>query len=149
MAETILVSKAILGRRRYGALNYSGQNRVILIREKHRFNIGILDTHVNHAVIFLILAGKLVLLYAAIHVIISMGTEYESVLSPAVHGLGIYIITRLRIPYKPPSLPPQAEILYRLVIHPLIVIRKNRVKINFRLRDMEQRLLTCHLQSLF
>ena len=103
----------------------------------------------NHPVILLVLAGKLVLLDLALGIVISMGAEDQSVLCPSVHCLGIDIVARLGILNQPAAALPVCEILHSPVIHTLVVVGKNRVEVNLRLRDMKQGFLTGLPEGLF
>ena len=59
-----------------------------------------------HSVVFLVLACKFVLLDYTVGIIIGMSAEHKSVLGTAVHSLGIHVIARFAVPYKPATLLP-------------------------------------------
>ena len=96
----------------------------------------------DHTVLFLILAGKLMFLDLALCVVISMGAHYESVLGTSLHCLCIYIIVWLVILYEPSLLLPCLEVLDSLVICRLAVLVDDRVEIDFRLGDVEEGFLS-------
>ena len=74
---------------------------VVRVREEYRFDVGILDADVDHSVIFLVLAGKLMLLDLAFSIIVSVGTYDKSVLCASIHCLCVYVIARLSVLDKP------------------------------------------------
>src|SRR4030042_2568571 len=67
------------------------------ICKKNRFDIGVVRTDVHHPVLFLVRPGKLMFLNQSVFVIINRCTTDNTILCPASHGLGIYIICRLFI----------------------------------------------------
>ena len=99
----------------------------------------------DHTVIFLVLAGKLVLLDLALSIVVGMGAEHQSVLGASFHSLGIDIVARLLVLHQPAVLLPLGKILHGPVIDLVVMIRQNRVEIYLRLGDVEQGLLTGHL----
>ena len=66
MSETVLVSEFILRCTLCRSRNDIIKLSIVLIGKEHRLDIGILNLHMDHTVIFLILAGKLVLLDLAL-----------------------------------------------------------------------------------
>ena len=115
---------------------------VVRICEEYRLKIGVLDSYVNHAVIFLLLAGKLVLFDGTVHVIVCIGADYKAVLGSSVHCLGVNIVLFLLVLYQPAFLLPFLEVLYCLVISLLLVLIGDRVKINLRFDDVKQGFLS-------
>ena len=138
MPEAVLVCKRILRSSGHCPGDDLIQLRVILIGEKYRFDVGILDFHVDHTVIFLVLAGKLVLLDLALSIVVGMGAEHQSVLSASFHSLGIDIVARLLVLHQPAVLLPLGEILHGPVIDLVVMVRQNRLAIYLRLGDVEQ-----------
>ena len=149
MTEAILICKRILRLSGSSFCHYFIELRIVLIREEYRLDIGILDFHMNHAVILLVLAGKLMLFDLAVGIVVSMGAKHQTVLCSSVHGLGIDIIARLAILNEPFFLLPLGKILHSLVIYTAVVIRKYRIEINLRLGYMKQGFLACHVLRLF
>ena len=96
----------------------------------------------DHAVIFLILAGKLVLLDLALSIVVSVSAHNKAVLSSAFHSLSIYIVIWLLVLDKPSFLLPCSEVLHSLVISRLAMLIDHRIEINLRLSDMKKRFLT-------
>ena len=78
-----------------------------------------------------------------------MSAENQTILGSAVHRLCIDIVARLAVLHQPSLLLPFGKILDSLIINLRVMIRKYRVEINLRLRDMKQGFFTGHLLSLF
>ena len=117
---------------------------VVLESEEYGLYVGILDAHVNHAVILLVLAGELVLLDNAVCVVVRMGAEDNSVLGAFAHGLGVHIILFLVFTYKPAALLPELEVLYGLVIGALFVFTCDGSEVNFRFGNVQEAFFSCH-----
>ena len=78
----------------------------MLESEEYGLDIGTLNLHVDHTVVLLVLAGKLVFLDAAFHIVLRVGAKHIAVLGAAAHSLRINIVARLLVPYKPTPLLP-------------------------------------------
>ena len=148
MTEAVLIRELVLGRGGDGRGDDGREFRIVLIREEHRLDVGVLDAHMHHPVVLLVLAGEFVLLDGAGGVVVGVGAEHEPVLGTAVHRLRVDIIARLGVPQEPSPLLPLAEVLDRLVIDAPVVIREDRVKVYLRLRDVQQGFLPGHLDGL-
>ena len=98
MSEPVLVQETVLRHLPDLALHDPGQHFVVLECEEHRFDVGVLDAHVDHTVVLLVLAGELVFLDFASGIVIRMRAEHQPVLGTSVHSLRIYIVARLRVP---------------------------------------------------
>ena len=92
-----------------------------------------------HAVLFLVLAGKLMLLYARVHVILHSGGDHYAVLRASLHGLRIYIVAFLLILHQPAFTTETGEILNSFIIHTRIMLIRAFRKIYLRLDDVIQR----------
>ena len=97
----------------------------------------------DHAVLFLVLACKLMLLDGTAGVVVRMCAHHESVLCTAIHCLCIHIVVRLLVLHEPSLFLPCLEILDSLVVGRLAVFVDDRVEINLRLGYMQERLLSC------
>ena len=98
----------------------------------------------DHAVVFLVLAGQFVLLDLAGGIVVGMGAQDEAVLGPFAHGLGVDIVLLLVVLDEPAFLPPLLEIGDGLVIGGLGVLIGDGVEVDFRLGDVQQGLLSGH-----
>ena len=98
----------------------------------------------NHPVVFLLLAGKLVLFDLSVQVVFAVGAEHQPVLRPALHGLGIDIVAGLGITHKPTPLLPEPEVLDCLVIGGLVMLANHRGEIDFGPGDVKKALLPGH-----
>ena len=76
------------------------------------------------------------LLDHAIHVVGHVGTDHQSILGLAVHGLRIDVIAFLLVLHQPALLLEQLEVLCRLQIDSGIMLICPHRKINLRLNDM-------------
>ena len=117
------------------------EHRVVWISEEDWLDVGIVHTHMLHAVFLFITTRQLVLLDAACHIVVGMGAYHQSVLRFSVHCLRIDIIMFAFILNEPPFILELLEILSSLLIHPRIILRRTYWEINLRLDDMIQTLL--------
>ena len=118
---------------------YDGiQFRIVRIGEEYRFDVGVVYADMLHAVFFLVTAGQFVLLDDTVHVVRNIRTDYETVLSLAVHGLGIDIIVFLFILYEPSLVLEHLEMFCGAFINARIVFVSSFREIDFRLDDMVQ-----------
>lgn len=90
--------------------------------EEHRLDIGVVDAHMLHSVFFFIAAGEFVFLNAPLHIVGDGGCNYDTVLSAAVHGLGVDIIVLMLVLHKPAVGAECSEIIYRFLIYALVVL---------------------------
>src|SRR5574344_159949 len=147
MAESVFVCELEFRRPGNCFGDYRVQVRIVLVGEKDRLDVRILDADMDHAVILLVLARKFMLLDDAVGIVISVRAEHKAVLGAFSHSLCIYIIAWLRVADEPSVTLPFLEILYRLVVDSLVMVGQNGVEIYFRFRDMEQRFLSGHIFS--
>ena len=126
-----------------------GEFRVVLEGEEDRLDVGVLDADVDHAVVFLVLAGELVLLDDAGGVVVGMGAEDDAELGALAHGLGIDIVHRLRVLDQPALCPPGLEVLHGLVVGALLVLAREGGEVDFRLGDVQEGLFPGHREGLF
>ena len=138
MTESVLCHEIIFGL----TGDVAGYNFIYLgivgICKEHRLDVGILNAHMNHAVIFLVLSCKFMLLDLACGIIVCVSAHYKAVLSASVHCLSIHVIARLAVLYQPSVLLPYLEILHSLVVCRLAVFVDYRIEIDFRLCDMKK-----------
>ncbi len=148
VAEAVFIHEIVF-RLAGGSLRDDGiQFRVVLVGEENGLDVRILDADMDHAVVLLILAGKLVLLDLAGGVVVRMGAENQSVLGPLAHALGIDIVLFGAVLHQPAFLLPGLEIGYRLVIDRLRMFICDGIEINLRLGDVQERFFTGHLFGL-
>ena len=142
--ELVLVHELVLGFARGGFCDDGGEFRVVLEGEEDGLDVRILDADMDHAVVFLVLAGQFVLLDLAGGVVVGVGAQDEAVLGPFAHGLGVDIVLLLVVLDEPAFLPPLLEIGDGLVIGGLGVLIGDGVEVDFRLGDVQQGLLSGH-----
>ena len=145
MPETVLVHEMVLGLPGGITRDDGVQCFIVTVCEEDGLDVGILYAHVDHAVVFLVLAGEFVLLDAALGIVVGMGAEHEAELGAAVHGLGIYIVAFLRVLLQPPALLPLLEIDDSAVVDALVVVGQYGIEIDLGLGDVQQGLLPCHI----
>ena len=148
VAEAVLIGKTVDRRDGYGFSDYLRQPRIVLVGEEHRLDVGVLDTHVHHPVVLLVLARELVLLYGSRTVVVGMGAEHDSVLGPAVHGLRIDIVAGTGVAHQPAPLLPLAEVLHGLVVDPGVVVLEHGLEIYLGLGYVQQGFLPSHRPGL-
>ena len=117
-------------------LNYGFKNIIVREREEYRFNVGIVDSNMLHAILFFIASGKLMLFYALVHVVINVGSNNNTVLGASLHCLGIYIIMLLIVLNEPSVILESIEIFHSLVIHFRRVLIFAGFEVDFRLYDV-------------
>ena len=98
------------------------EHRIIRISKENRFDVCIADTNVLHAVLFLITAGKLMLLDDTRHIIIYVCTHNKTILCLAIHGLCIDIILFFIILLQPAVLLELLEVLCSTFINTRVVL---------------------------
>ena len=111
---------------------------VIRVGKKHRLDIGVLIPNVNHAILLLLSARKLMFLYLAAQIILKIAAHHQPILRTPIHSLRIHIVVLLRILFQPAALLPKLKILYRLIVRLLRMLIYHRRKINLGTRDMKQ-----------
>ena len=144
MGELVFVHKLVLRLAGGGSGDDFSQFCVVLEGEENRLYVGILGANVHHAVVFLVLAGELVLFDDAVGVVVRMGAEDNAVLGAFAHGLGIHIVLFPVFPYQPAVFLPELEVLHGLVIGALLVFPGNGVEVNFGLGDVQEALFSGH-----
>ena len=115
------------------------------IGEKDRLHIGILDPYVNHTILLLIGTGQFMFFDFTLQVIIKMTGRYQSILCPAIHGLGIDIILLSIVLHQPSLFSPGPKILDCTGIHLIGMLVSYRSKINLGFDNMKQRFFRCLL----
>ena len=112
------------------------QNRIVRESEENGLDIRIIDTDMLHAVLFLVAAGKLMLLDAALHVIVDISSHNQTVLCAAVHCLGVYIIMLLVVLHEPSVFLERLESVGGALIYSGVMLIGARLEIDFRLDDV-------------
>ena len=117
MSETVIGCHEVVLGLAVGVLLHDGIDLgVVRISEKYGLDVGVLDTDMDHSVLFLVLAGELMLLDLACQVVICVGAKHDTILGTAVHGLRVHIVALLLVLNEPAFLLPFLEILDCLVI---------------------------------
>ena len=80
------------------------------------------------------------LLDIALHVVVSMCADYQTILCLALHGLSIYIIMFARILHQPPIVLELLEVLGSLLIDTWVVLRGAYGEVNLWFDDVIQTL---------
>ena len=145
VAEVVLVDEVVFRLAGRSLGNDGGELRIVFVCEENRFDVGVLDADVHHAVVFLVLAGELVLFDEPGGVIVGMRAKHEAVLGTGSHGLGVDVVALLGVALEPAALLPLGKVFHRTVVHPRVVVFQKRIEVYFRLGDVEQTLLSCHI----
>ncbi len=135
MPEPVGCSEVIFRRTGCNSADNLFQALVIGKGKKHRFDICIIDAHMLHAVIFLVAAGKL-MLFNTIHIIVNIGSNYNTILGTPVHCLRVYIIMVAIVLHQPSLFTERTEILHSLVINLRVMLVGSGFEIDFRLYYM-------------
>ena len=142
MTKAICRSKIIVGLIILHNILNDGVNLIVIgISKEYGLDISLLVTHVNHTILLLIGACKLVLLDSTREVILKVTAHCNTILRAAIHRLRIDIIVLLGVLLQPAALLPRAEVIHSLLIHLLRMLVGNGVEVNLRLNDMQQRTL--------
>ena len=142
MTEAVHRSDKVVYRLLLGVLCHNLiQHRIIRIGKEDRLHIRIVHTHMLHPVLLLVPAGQLMLLDDPVQVVVHIGTDDQTILCLAVHGLCIDIIILLRVLNQPSLVLEELELTGSLRIHLRVVLVADRVEIDFRLDDVVERLL--------
>ena len=147
VSEIVLVRKLVLRRSGDGLFDYSIDFRIVLVGKENGLYVRILDAHVHHAVVLLVLAGKFVLLDESVRIVSGMGTEHYSVLGAAVHSLCIHIVAGFGVAHQPAALLPELEVLDSLVVGALFVLPCDGLEVDFGLGNVQQALFSRHRLS--
>ena len=142
MAETIDGRDEVIFRLR-GSIAHDKaiQRLVVRIGKEYGLDIGIVHTDVLHTVLFLITTSQLMLLDVALHVVVGMGANYQTILRLAIHRLGIDIIMFLRVLHQPTLILELLEVLSGLLVNTWVILRSAYREVNLRLDDVIQTLL--------
>ena len=111
---------------------------VVGIGKEHRLDVGIVHTHMFHAVFLLVATCELVLLDDAIQIVRHVSTHHQSVLRLAVHGLRIDVVILLLVLHQPTLVLKHLEILDSFLVNTRVVLVGARLEIDFRLDDVIQ-----------
>ena len=140
VTKTVTISYKIIYRCTF---YYFGNNSIqfILMRigKKHRLNIGVVYTHVFHAVFFFIATGQFMLFDIFVQIIIYIGTNNQTVLRFSVHGLSIHVVFLHFVLHQPTFGAEFCEIFSRFIIYFFFVLVGSRFKIYFGFNDMVKR----------
>ena len=118
-------------------LGYDGVDLVFgRVGEEDRLDIGIVHAHVLHAVLLLILAGQLMLLDDARHVVLDSGADDEAVLRLPIHRLGVDVVVLLGVLDEPALVAESAEVLSSLSIDRLVMLIRADGEVDLRADDM-------------
>ena len=140
VAETVLGRKVVVGRSTlHHALDQRVDLGVVGIGEEDRFDVGPLAAHVLHAILLLVGTCQFVLLDRTVPIILEMAAHRQSVLRPSVHGLRIDVIVFFLVLLQPAPFAPQTEILDRTVVDLLGMFIGDRIEIDLRFDDVQQR----------
>ena len=145
VAEAVLVREIIFRGLGGCTCHYLAESLVVLVGEEHGFDVGVLYPHMDHPVVFLVLAGQFVLLDLPRGIVVSVGAQDQSVLRPPFHGLGVDVVAFLGVAPQPSFLLPLLEVLDRPVIDPLVVFLEHGLEIDLGLGYVEEGLLPGHL----
>ena len=74
-----------------------------------------------HAVFLLVATCQLVLLDIALHVVVRVGADHQTILRLALHGLSIYIIMFARVLHQPSVVLELLEVLGSLLVDTRVV----------------------------
>ena len=137
MTETIDWSNEII-LRLSGCITHNQliEYSVVRIGKEYRLDVSIVHTNVLHTILFLITACQLMLLNIALHVVVNIGTNYQSILSLAIHGLRINIIMFARVLNQPTFILELLEVLGSLFIYTRIILRCADGEIDLWFDDM-------------
>ena len=114
---------------------------IIRISKEYRLDICIANTYVLHTILLLVTASQLMLFDNTRHIIVYISTHHKTILSLAIHCLGINVILFLIILFQPTVLLKLSEILSSAFIDSWIILRSTRFKIDFRFDNMIKTLL--------
>ena len=109
---------------------------VVGIGEEHRFDVGVVHTHMLHAVFFLVATSEFVLLYLARHIVIDVCSDNKAILCLAVHCLGIDIVVFLVVLHEPAFVLELLEVLGGFLIDARIILARSLGEVDFGFDDM-------------
>ena len=125
----------------YNILN-DGVNLVIVgVGEEYGLDVGLLVANVNHTILLLIGARKLVLLDCTREVILKVTTHCNTILRATSHCLRIDVVVLLLVLLEPSTLLPQAEVLNGFIVNLSRMLVGNGVEVDFGFDDVQQRAL--------
>ena len=137
MTKTIGRSKIVIGLIILHNILNDGVNLIVVgICKEHRLDISLLITHVNHTILLLIGASKLVLLDSTREVILKMTAHCNTILRATIHCLRIDVVMLLLILLEPTTLFPLSEVIHSPLIYLLRMFIGDRIKINLWLNNM-------------
>ena len=126
------------------------EHRIVRIGKENGFDIGIVDTHMLHAVFFLIAARQLMLLDDTFRIVVAMGTYHKTVLRFSVHCLSIDVVLLLIVLHQPAFILEHLEVFGSLFIDTRIIFAGSFREVDFRLDNaIETHLIVACLSASF
>ena len=116
------------------------EDGIVRISKEYRLDVGIVHADMLHTVFLFVATCQLVLLDIALHVVVSMCADYQTILCLALHGLSIYIIMFARILHQPSIVLELLEVLGSLLIDTWVVLRGAYGEVNLWFDDVIQTL---------
>ena len=117
------------------------EHGVVGISEEHRFDVGVVYTHMLHAVFLLVAACQLMLLDGSVEIVVDEGANHETILGLAIHGLGVDVILLLVVLYQPSLVLEHLEVFSSLLIHARVILAGTGLEVDFRFDDTIKTLL--------
>ena len=113
------------------------------VGEEHRLNVGVGEADVLHAVLFLVLAGQLVLLDDLVDVVLAVGAGHDAILPVGVgiggvHALGIDVKLFLLVLLNPTEILEAVEVLNDFQIGLEVAVLVAFGQVDFGLGHVEQ-----------
>ena len=139
VAEAVVGNEVVLGLAGGNVADDLLELLVVGESEEHRLDVGVVATHVFHAVFLLVAAGELMLFDSAFHIIVHPSGHYEAILGASVHCLGVDIVVLLVVLNEPAVFLELLEVLHSFVVDFGVVLVETGFKVDFGLDDMIKR----------
>ena len=152
MTEAVYRSNEVIFRFRIGVTcEQLVKHFIVGIGKEYGFDIGIVDTHMLHTILFFVTTGQFVLLDMATDIVVHKGSNHKTILRLSIHGLGIDVIVFIGILYQPSPLLKLSEVFGSLFVHTRVILGSALWKVYLRLDDMIQAFLvvTCFAPCFF
>ena len=140
VAKTIGSYEIIFGFAGSNTVDYLLETAIVGEGKEYGFDIGVVDTHMFHAVFLFVTTGQLMLFDAAFHIVVHPCCHNKTILGTAVHSLRIDIVFLLVVLHEPSFVLEHVEVLNCFLVHFGVMLVKTGFKINLGFDDMIKRL---------
>ncbi len=117
------------------------KDSIVWICEEYRLDVCVVDADMLHSVFLFVATCKLMLLDHTCHIVVYVCTNHKTILSLAVHCLGVDVVLLFVVLYQPAFVLEHLEVLCGFLVDARVIFTCSLWKVDFRLDDVVKRLL--------